>query len=111
MDGIQPVAEAHVTLAFSRAQERVAPGAEATEPTPLPKQPPVEVLASMDRAAQVVSHLEEQDVYLHFEVGDDRKVRIQLVDQQGAVVREIPQEKAVQLLSGGLSGVAVDELG
>ena len=46
-----------------------------------------------------------------FEPTRDQKVRIQLVDAQGDVVREIPQEKALQLLSGGRNGVAVDTVG
>ena len=60
---------------------------------------------------QPVHRLDAQGVHLHFDVGHDDKVRIQLVDDQGNVVRQIPQDKALQLLAGGTGGLAVDMLG
>jgi|tagenome__1003787_1003787.scaffolds.fasta_scaffold20241285_2 hypothetical protein len=93
MDGIQPAPEAHLKLA----------------PTPLPEQPPVEVLNALDTAAEVIRRLDAEDTHLHFEVGDDQNVRVQLVDGQGNVIREVPQEQALTLLSGGSGGFEAAE--
>jgi hypothetical protein len=113
MDGINSAAKPQTPAIYNRPQERPqAPEAVVTAaPTPLPAEPPLEVLAAMDRASQVVHRLEAQGVHLHFDVGQDSKVRIQLIDEQGNVVRQIPQDKALQLLAGGTGGLAVDALG
>jgi hypothetical protein len=114
MDGINGI---ELQSAFPvRARTANAPATASPEPAapthsePIPATPPNEVLHALDRAAQVLQRLAAQDVHLHFEVGEDQKIRIQVVDDEGNVLRQIPQQQALDLLAGH-GGLAVDARG
>jgi hypothetical protein len=114
MEGIRQVAESQSPLLAAAAASRTAKPAAAQEATaakPLPASPPPEVHDALDVAAQVIRELEAQKVDLHFEMGPDHKVRIELRDNDGAVIREIPAAKVAEMLAGDLRGLAVDAKG
>ncbi len=72
--------------------------------------PPAAVQQEFDVAARVIEELSSRQVNLHFEVDHDAgKVRVQVLNGDGAVVREIPARSLLDTLSGG--GLIVDQLG
>lgn len=85
----------------------------AAGPYEIPAQPPTDLLSQLDRAASVISDLAARQVGVHFAI-DDRtgKVRVQVVDNKGALLREIPATRMLDVLaSGSASGLAVDTVG
>jgi hypothetical protein len=89
----------------------------APEPRPLLRvvegdndTPPAAVRQEFEVAARVIEELSSRQVNLHFEV-DHRagKVRVQVLNGDGAVLREIPARSLLDTLSGG--GLIVDQLG
>ena len=79
----------------------------------IPVQPPGDLLSELDRAASVIADLASRQVGVHFEL-DDRtgKVRVQVVDGKGALIREIPATRLLDVLSSGsASGLAVNAVG
>ena len=79
----------------------------------IPSTPPPEVLADLDRAAQVLHELSRRNVALHFEVDkESRKIHVQVLDGNGKVVREIPATRLMDVLSGSPPhGFAVSAVG
>lgn len=78
-----------------------------------PKRPPAEVLEALDRAAYSLGELAAMDVTLHLEVDDlTKRVRVQILDWERRIVREVPPSRLFEILSGD-SGVrlALDILG
>jgi uncharacterized FlaG/YvyC family protein len=72
--------------------------------------PPAAVEQQLDVAARVIEELSARQVNLHFEVDHDAgKVRVQVLNGEGSVVREIPARSLFDTLSGG--GLIVDERG
>jgi uncharacterized FlaG/YvyC family protein len=72
--------------------------------------PPAAVQQEFDVAARVIEELSSRQVNLHFEVDHQAgKVRVQVLNGDGAVVREIPTRSLLDTLSGG--GLIVDQLG
>jgi uncharacterized FlaG/YvyC family protein len=72
--------------------------------------PPAAVQQEFDVAARVIEELSSRQVNLHFEVDHSAgKVRVQVLNGDGAVVREIPARSLLDTLSGG--GLIVDQLG
>lgn len=72
--------------------------------------PPAAVQQEFDVAARVIEELSSRQVNLHFEVDHEAgKVRVQVLNGDGAVVREIPARSLLDTLSGG--GLIVDQLG
>jgi len=113
MEGIRPTADSKPAL--SPAAPRVQTAAPARNawpavPTPIPPSPPPEVHEALDVAAQVLRQLEAQEIDLHFEMASDHTVRIQLLDHDGRVIREIPASKVADALAGSGS-LAIDERG
>lgn len=96
--------------------DRVARGgapAPATGVYEIPDVPPADLLTEFDRAASVIDDLLSRQVNVHFEV-DDRtgKVRVQVVDGDGSVLREIPATHMLDVLSSGsANGLAVNAVG
>lgn len=79
----------------------------------IPESPPADLLTELDHAAGVIDDLASRQVNVHFEV-DDRtgKVRVQVVDGEGSVLREIPATRMLDVLSSGsASGLAVNAVG
>ena len=72
--------------------------------------PPAAVQQEFDVAARVIEELSSRQVNLHFEVDHDAgSVRVQVLNGDGSVVKEIPARSLFDTLSGG--GLLVDELG
>ena len=79
-----------------------------------PATPPPEVLAALDEGARVMKELSDARVELHFAVEQGnagKRVRIQVREADGNVVREIPTRKLLDILAGDSRGLAVDALG
>ena len=89
-------------------------------PTPMPTENvsrpfprrcfPPPLLHALDRAAEVAAELEARRLSVHFATGEDSRVRAQVIDADGNVVRELPVSEALRLLSGPGSAAA-GELG
>jgi uncharacterized FlaG/YvyC family protein len=79
--------------------------------TEVPAHPPAEVLESLNKAARVLNELARNKVEMHIEVDGSKRVRVQLRDAEGKVVREIPATKALDILAGDRTGFAVDARG
>jgi FlaG protein len=73
-----------------------------------PGSPPPEVHADLATAQQVIAELQARQVNLHFDVDHDTgQVRIEMVDGNGQLIKEIPARRVLDTLSGG--GLLVDE--
>lgn len=69
--------------------------------------PPVELQQDLATAQQVIADLTSRQVNLHFEVDQDTgKVRVEMIDGNGKVIREIPARRLLDTLSGG--GLLID---
>ncbi len=69
--------------------------------------PPVELQQDLATAQQVIADLASRQVNLHFEVDRDTgKVRVEMIDGNGKVIREIPTRRLLDTLSGG--GLLID---
>jgi uncharacterized FlaG/YvyC family protein len=66
------------------------------------------VQADLATAQQVIADLAARQVNLHFDVDHATgKVRVEMVDGNGQVIKEIPARRVLDTLSGG--GLLVDE--
>jgi hypothetical protein len=116
IDGISnsdPTAGARPATRVDRSAATAASAATSVG-EPLLSSPPPEVLASLDAAQSVLRELDAARVTLHFEVDEHesgKHVRVELRDHEGQLLREIPVQRTLELLSGGSKGVAVDALG
>jgi hypothetical protein len=73
-----------------------------------PGSPPPEVQADLATAQQVIADLTARQVNLHFDVDHETgKVRVEMVDGNGQVIKEVPARRVLDTLSGG--GLLVDE--
>ena len=77
----------------------------------VPATPPAEVLEHLSRAAEVLRDLEARKIDLHFEVGDDKQVHVQVRDASGTVIREIPAAQAIDYMTGNDRSLLVDVVG
>jgi hypothetical protein len=77
-----------------------APSAGAQGDTTIPDTPPADVLHALDRAQQTMAELKARSLELRFEVGDG-KIRAQMIDSDGNVVREMPARHGLDVLAGG----------
>jgi FlaG protein len=76
----------------------------------VPSQPPAALADEYHAAARVIEELAAQQINLHFEVdGSSNRVRVQMLDRNGDVIREIPARSLLDSLSGG--GLIVDHRG
>jgi FlaG protein len=75
---------------------------------PAPGSPPPEVQADLATAQQVIAELCARQVNLHFDVDHDTgQVRVEMLNGDGEVIKEIPARRLLDTLSGG--GLLVDE--
>jgi len=98
------------TPAASRPRGVESPSAEAE----VPDTPPVEVLDALDAAQRVLDDLRQKQVNLSFSTegeGALKRVRVEVRDGSGELVREIPPQHLLDLLAGDTRGVTVDERG
>jgi len=113
IDGVTSTNDAQrVTAPRAQAPARTQ-GAETTAGT-IPESPPPEVLAALDAAAGAIADLQARQVNLSFKVEGDgavKRIRIEVRDASGALVREIPTRQLVDLLAGDTRGVTVDTQG
>jgi uncharacterized FlaG/YvyC family protein len=79
--------------------------------TGVPSTPPPEVLEHLSRAAEVLRDLEARKIDLHFEVGEDKQVHVQVRDSSGTVIREIPATQAIDYMTGNDRSLLVDVVG
>jgi hypothetical protein len=69
--------------------------------------PPAELQQELATAQQVIADLASRQVNLHFEVDHSTgKVRVEMIDGTGKVIREIPARRLLDTLSGG--GLLID---
>ena len=75
---------------------------------PAPGSPPPEVQADLVTAQQVIAELAARQVNLHFDVDHDTgQVRVEMLDGNGEVIKEVSARRVLDTLSGG--GLLVDE--
>jgi hypothetical protein len=75
---------------------------------PAPGSPPPDVQADLATAQQVIAELTARQVNLHFDVDHDTgQVRVEVLNGDGEVIKEIPARRVLDTLSGG--GLLVDE--
>jgi hypothetical protein len=75
---------------------------------PAPGSPPPQVQADLATAQQVIAELAARQVNLHFDVDRDTgQVRIEMLNGDGEVIKEIPARRVLDTLSG--RGLLVDE--
>ncbi|HZO96362.1 MAG TPA: hypothetical protein VFB42_03225 [Gaiellaceae bacterium] len=91
----------------AQAAERSAPGFDLPVPDGVPATPPAEVLAALDGAARVHEELRARGLAVTFDVGPEGDVVVRVVDDAGAVVRELPPAEALDVLR---SEAGVEEL-
>src|SRR5262249_26905548 len=66
----------------------------------VPATPPPEVLYALDRAQSVLSELASRQISMKFSVDESSKIRVQLYDGDGKLIREVPPSHATAMLSG-----------
>ena len=115
IDGITPSNDISRTTA-PRAPATGRPrGVESTTTAgALPASPPAEVLDALDTAARVLEDLRTKQINLSFSTEGDggvKRVRVEVRDASGALVREIPPRHLLDLLAGDTRGVTIDALG
>jgi len=112
IEGTAPVAGPQLRLIQGGAAVARPPAPAGHVDEEFPASPPPDVLAELDRAAQVMHELARRNVNLHFEVDSQSKeVRVQVLGE-GRLVREIPATRLLDVLSGGADrGVAVRAVG
>jgi uncharacterized FlaG/YvyC family protein len=75
--------------------------AEAVRLDTIPSQPPESLHGEIDRAAQRVDELKAEGHELHFAYDEDSgRVRVQVRDLSGSVLRTIPPSTALGVASG-----------
>jgi len=68
----------------------------------VPSEPPAALAEEYHAAARVIEELAAKQINLHFEVDEStNRVRVQMLDQHGDVIREIPARSLLDSLSGG----------
>lgn len=73
----------------------------------VPSEPPPALRDEYHAAARVIEELAAHQINLHFEVDEDtNRVRVQMLDHHGSVIREIPARSLLDSLSGG--GLIID---
>jgi hypothetical protein len=88
---------------FREAGGRVqGPGAFRLErASAIPATPPPEVLEALDNAARVLEELAARRLTLHFEYDEAvNQVRVQVTNEEGKVVREIPPSTLLDIAAG-----------
>jgi hypothetical protein len=94
----QPVRAAGPVAPSDAAAKPAAPGAAATVDT-FPASPPPELRAEILAAQQAVHDMHARGRELHFEMAEGR-LRIELRDLDGNVLRTIPGSEALEIASG-----------
>jgi hypothetical protein len=92
----RPAPRAEIDFA---AQLGIAVAAER-ERDEIPSSPPPEVRAQVAAAARRHDELAAAGRRLHFDMGDDGRVRVEVHDDEGLVLRQIPLSEALDVALG-----------
>jgi hypothetical protein len=117
IEGLSPLGPIERATGVRRTAPRAEPPQQApvTEHVPdgVPGRPPTEVLEALDQAQRVIAEFEAKSLSLHFSVDEATdRIRVQVKDASGNVVREIPARQALEMLSGERPvGLAFDAVG
>jgi hypothetical protein len=106
VENVSPTALAGGLAQAAAAQPADArPAAEGpAAQIPLPEDPPHEVLAALAAAQRAIRELDRARIRLRFEVEQTeagRRVRVDVLDGEGRVLRTIPPSELGPLLLGG----------
>jgi uncharacterized FlaG/YvyC family protein len=72
-----------------------------------PAAPPADLADDLAVAQHVIAELQARQVSLHFEMDEEAgRVRVQVTNAKGEVLREIPTRKLLDTLAGG--GLLID---
>ena len=93
--------------ASSAARAATPPAATGTA---IPPFPPPQVLADVQRAASALTDMAAKQIELTFTVDGLNRLQVQVRDNTGRLVREIPASRAIDLLTGA-DGAVVDNYG
>jgi hypothetical protein len=94
------IGAAHQAAAARRAQSTEKPAFKLPVDSGIPPTPPAEVLQALDRVQKVAGELQARGLGVRFDVDETQRARVQVVDAQGGVVRQVPVVRALELLSG-----------
>jgi hypothetical protein len=107
MTPIEPPSRVHETGPTDPRRVQVKPTPEvpviAAEQQPfdvLPSEPPAEVLAEIGAAMDQLDALKERQLSLRFDVRDGQRLRIEVVDDEGNVIRTVPATEAIEIVTG-----------
>lgn len=93
-----PAQAQKVTRQFAGALDK----AVTTDVAGVPGSPPVDVMREVAAAGERVERLRQNDRELRFSLNDDTgRVRIEVRDLAGGLIREIPPSEALDAMSGG----------
>ena len=101
---VPPLGAAERTSSAARPN---APGGPAFDPvaagsSDIPVAPPAEVMRDVEAAARRADWMREQGQELHFEIDPDtRRVRVEVRNLNGEVVRVIPASEGLAIATGG----------
>jgi flagellar protein FlaG len=114
LDGINPLGgQTQVNGLSRKALDRgnavfSVPSAQAQQDLGFPATPPPDALAELDKAARVLDELGKKQVNLHFEIDDtSKRIHVQVRDNGGNVLREIPATRLLDVLAGDKSALAL----
>jgi uncharacterized FlaG/YvyC family protein len=97
-----------------RRPDRIRPVEAAAAYSGVPKDPPREVLEALDRAQQVLRELADSRVDLKFALEQEatgKRVRVEVRNGAGELVREIPPKRLLDILAGDTRGLIIDTKG
>lgn len=109
MTPIEPPSRVHETGPTDPRRIQVTPTPEvqvpviAAEQQPfdvLPAEPPADVLAEIGMAMDHLDALKERQLSLRFDVREGQRLRIEIVDDEGNVVRTVPATEAIEIVTG-----------
>ncbi|MGE4428979.1 MAG: hypothetical protein AB7G37_21200 [Solirubrobacteraceae bacterium] len=66
----------------------------------IPATPPAEVMAEVDAAFDRLHEIREAGLELRYDISDRSRIRVDLVDAAGEVVRRVPPTEALELAVG-----------
>ena len=101
---VSPLGAAERTSSTARP---AAPGGPVFESAPkgtsdIPLSPPAEVMRDVEAAARRAEWMREQGHELHFEIDPDTKrVRVEVRNLDGEVIRVIPASEGLAIATGG----------
>ncbi len=84
------------------APEPVRPADDVEQFDGVGSSPPPEVLAQIEAGFARLQELRDQGLELRYDTSDATRVKIDLVDADGQVVRRVPPTEAMEIVAGGV---------